>query len=96
MSLTRRDVEHIAHLARLSLGEAEIAAATGSLSSILAFVDQLNAVDASGIEPMAHPLAGQAQRLRPDTVTEADHHARYQANAPKVEAALYLVPKVIE
>ena len=96
MSLTRRDVEHIAHLARLSLGEEELAAATGSLSSILAFVDQLNAVDATDIQPMAHPLADQVQRLRPDAVTETDRHARYQANAPKVEAGLYLVPKVIE
>ncbi len=96
MSLTRRDVEHIAHLARLSLGEEELAAATGSLSSILAFVDQLDAVDVGAIEPMAHPLADQAQRLRPDAVAEADHHVRYQANAPRVEAGLYLVPKVIE
>ncbi|MEY4376324.1 MAG: hypothetical protein RJB26_874 [Pseudomonadota bacterium] len=96
MSLSRRDVEHIAHLARLSLGEEEISAAQGSLSSILAFVDQLNAVDATGIAPMAHPLADQVQRLRPDEVTETDQHARYQANAAKVEAGLYLVPKVIE
>ncbi len=45
---------------------------------------------------MAHPLAGLAQRLREDVVTESDQHERYQANAPKTEAALYLVPKVIE
>ncbi len=45
---------------------------------------------------MAHPLAGQAQRLRPDEVTERDEHDQYQKNAPQVEAALYLVPKVIE
>jgi aspartyl-tRNA(Asn)/glutamyl-tRNA(Gln) amidotransferase subunit C len=45
---------------------------------------------------MAHPLAGLAQRLRDDVVTERDARERYQANAPKVEAGLYLVPKVIE
>lgn len=96
MSLTRRDVEHIAHLARLSLSEDELTAATTSLSNIVAFVDQLNAVEAAGVEPMAHPLAGQVQRLRPDVVTETDQHAKYQANAAQVEAGLYLVPKVIE
>ena len=56
----------------------------------------MNAVDATGIAPMAHPLADQVQRLRPDVVTETDQHTRYQANATKVEAGLYLVPKVIE
>ena len=45
---------------------------------------------------MAHPLPGLAQRLRADAVTEQDAHERYQANAPQVEAGLYLVPKVIE
>ena len=45
---------------------------------------------------MAHPLPGLSQRLRPDVVTEQDHHEEYQANAPQVAAGLYLVPKVIE
>jgi len=48
------------------------------------------------VEPMAHPLTGLAQRLRPDEITEEDHHEQYQANAPLTAAALYLVPKVIE
>jgi aspartyl-tRNA(Asn)/glutamyl-tRNA(Gln) amidotransferase subunit C len=45
---------------------------------------------------MAHPLAGQSQRLRADTVTETDLHEKYQANAPSVQAGLYVVPRVIE
>ena len=45
---------------------------------------------------MAHPLPGQRQRLRADVVTETDQHELYQANAPQVEAGLYLVPRVIE
>ncbi len=96
MSLTRRDVENIAHLARLSLSDAELSVATASLTAILAFVDQLSALDATGLEPMAHPLPDQVQRLRPDVVTETDQHVKYQANASQLEAALYLVPKVIE
>ena len=53
-------------------------------------------IGATGIEPMAHPLAGLAQRLRADEVTETDRHALYQQNAPRVESGLYIVPKVIE
>ena len=67
-----------------------------SLSRIIDFVEQLSAADTSGVEPMAHPLADQVQRLRPDVVTEADGHEKYQQNAPSVAAGLYLVPKVIE
>jgi aspartyl-tRNA(Asn)/glutamyl-tRNA(Gln) amidotransferase subunit C len=59
-------------------------------------VGELNRADTRGVEPMAHPLAGLAQRLREDVVTEKDEHERYQANASKVEAGLYLVPRVIE
>ena len=50
----------------------------------------------ANVVPMAHPLAGLAQRLRTDAVTETDHHEEYQPNAPAVAAGLYLVPKVIE
>ncbi|MEJ1966022.1 MAG: Asp-tRNA(Asn)/Glu-tRNA(Gln) amidotransferase subunit GatC [Gammaproteobacteria bacterium] len=96
MTLTRVDIESIAQLARLQLNETEIPVYQQSLSSILDFVSELNRADTRGVEPMAHPLAGLAQRLREDIVTESDAHERYQANAPKVEAGLYLVPRVIE
>jgi len=96
MSLSRSDVEKIAHLARLSISEAEATVYAGSLSKILGLVEQLNAADVSAVEPMAHPLAGQVQRLRDDIVTATDAHEKYQRNATKVDAGLYLVPKVIE
>lgn len=96
MTLTRRDVENIAHLARLEITEAEMPVYVGSLSSILAFVEQLSAAPTVDVVPMAHPLEGQVQPLREDRVTESDRHAAYQANASAVEAGLYLVPKVIE
>jgi aspartyl-tRNA(Asn)/glutamyl-tRNA(Gln) amidotransferase subunit C len=96
MSLTRKDVEGIAHLARLEITDAELSVYTDSLSKILSFVEQLSAVETAAIEPMAHPLEGEAQRLRPDAVTEQDRHERYQSNAPAVASALYVVPKVIE
>ena len=96
MNLTRKDVESIAHLARLALTEPELGELATTLTRIITFVEQLNTADTSAVEPMAHPLSGQSQRLRPDEVTERDAHARYQKNAPLVDAGLYLVPKVIE
>jgi aspartyl-tRNA(Asn)/glutamyl-tRNA(Gln) amidotransferase subunit C len=96
MSLTRQEVEKIAHLARLAITEREMPVYVTSLSSILNFVDELARVDTGSVAPMAHPLVGQRQRLRPDQVTESDHHEKYQANAPAVQGGLYVVPRVIE
>ena len=96
MSLTRHDVENIAHLARLALSEEQLPVYVDSLSKIFDLVTQLNAADTASVEPMAHPLADQVQRMRPDEVLDDDQHGKYQRNAPRVEADLYLVPKVIE
>jgi aspartyl-tRNA(Asn)/glutamyl-tRNA(Gln) amidotransferase subunit C len=96
MSLTRAQVEAIAHLARLEISEAQMPVYVASLSSIIDFVEQLSAADTGGVAPMAHPLADQVQRLRPDEVTETDRREKYQQNAPAVAAGLYLVPKVID
>ena len=96
MSLTRHDVENIAHLARLALSEEQLPVYVDSLSKIFDLVTQLNAADTASVEPMAHPLADQVQRMRPDDVLDNDQHGKYQRNAPRVEADLYLVPKVIE
>ena len=95
MSLQKTDVEKIAHLARLSVAEDDIPAYTETLSSILNLVEQMNAVDTSNIEPMAHPLH-MSQRLRIDEVTETNQRDHFQSIAPSVEDGLYLVPKVIE
>lgn len=89
-------IASIAHLARLSIGEAEIPVYADSLSRILSFVGDLDRAQTGDVAPMAHPLPGLTQRLRADEVTESDRHERYQANAPEVAASLYLVPKVIE
>ena len=96
MSLTRAQVEGIAHLARLEITEAQMPVYVDSLSRIIDFVEQLAAADTGGVEPMAHPLADQVQRLRADEVTESDRHDKYQRNASAVAAGLYLVPKVID
>ncbi len=96
MNLTRKDVENIAHLARLQLTEQQLPVYVDSLSRIMNFVEQLKTADTARVQPMAHPLSGQTQRLRADEVTEKDDRERYQRNAAQVQAGLYLVPKVIE
>ncbi len=95
MSLSSDDVAKIAHLARLEVSPDRAEGLGRELSNILDLVAQMDAVDTTGVTPMAHPLA-MAQRLREDRVTEQDNRARYQAGAPAAENGLYLVPKVIE
>lgn len=95
MSLTQDDVKKIAHLARLSISDADIPVYEKELSNILDLVEQMKAVDTSEVTPMAHPL-DMAQRLRDDAVTEGNHRDEYQTIAPSVEKGLYLVPQVIE
>lgn len=95
MSLTKKDVENIAHLARLAIDDADIPNYANNLSNILELVEQMNAIDTTDVEPMAHPLDA-VQRLRKDEVTEQNQRDHYQQVAPLTEAGLYLVPKVIE
>ena len=95
MALDKADVEKIAHLARLGIDEADIPEYAKNLSNILDLVEQMNAVDTSGVEPMAHPMEA-AQRLRADAVTETNQREHFQEHAPAVENGLFLVPKVIE
>jgi aspartyl-tRNA(Asn)/glutamyl-tRNA(Gln) amidotransferase subunit C len=95
MSLSLDDVSRIARLARIEISAAEAEQTRDQLNNILAFVEQLQAVNTDGIEPMAHAV-DVVQRLREDRVTEADRRDAFQAIAPEAEAGLYLVPKVIE
>lgn len=95
MALTIDDVRRVAHLARVAVDDAEAAAALEQLSGIFKLIEQMQAVDTSGIAPMSH-AQDLVLRLRDDAVTEQDQRAQFQAVAPQVEAGLYLVPKVIE
>ncbi|MEO8922251.1 MAG: Asp-tRNA(Asn)/Glu-tRNA(Gln) amidotransferase subunit GatC [Caldimonas sp.] len=99
MALTSSDVRRIAELARLDLGADEEARMLAQLNSFFRIVEQMSAVDTSGVEPLYTPLAaiGDAHlRLRDDAVTEADDRAANQRSAPLVEGGLFLVPRVIE
>ena len=99
MPLTPEDVSRIAHLARLELSPAEGSAMQTSLNDFFKIVEQMSAVDTSGLEPLHTPLSaiGNVElRLRPDAVTETNNREANMANAPASDEGLFLVPKVIE
>lgn len=99
MALTPDDVSRIAHLARLELSGSEPDELLTQLNGFFSIVEQMSAVDTSGVEPLYTPLSAVhdvALRLREDSVTEQVDRELNQRSAPAVEAGLFLVPKVIE
>jgi aspartyl-tRNA(Asn)/glutamyl-tRNA(Gln) amidotransferase subunit C len=99
MALRPEDVRRIADLARLELSTDEQRAMLVQLDGFFRIVEQMSAVDTSGVEPLYTPLSAVqavALRLRDDVVTEPDARAANQKSAPAVEDGLYLVPRVIE
>jgi aspartyl-tRNA(Asn)/glutamyl-tRNA(Gln) amidotransferase subunit C len=95
MAIEQEEIEKIAELARIRIADDHVGDVTRRITEILAMVEQLQAVDTSGVAPMANPLDA-TQKLRADEVTEQDQREAFQAIAPAVEQGLYLVPKVIE
>ncbi len=94
MTIVRSDIEKLAELARIRITEDNLVATMSRLNEVLALVDQLQAVDTRGVEPMANPMDAH-QRLRADQVTELDRRAEFLALAPAAADGLYLVPQVI-
>lgn len=95
MALGLDDVRRVAQLARLRLEDAQAEPMAAELNAIFGLIGEMQAVDTTGVEPMSHPR-DLVQRLRPDRVTEPDRRDALLALAPRTEAGLYLVPKVIE
>ena len=95
MSIEVDEVKKIPRLACLDVKDEDIQSYATNLSNILDLVEQMNAVDTSGVTPMSHPFDA-VQRLREDVVTDTDRREDFMAIAPKSEDGLYLVPKVIE
>ena len=94
MSIDHATVRRIARLARLSVGEADVARLADELNRVLGLADQLAAADVEGVEPMAHPHA-QPLGWRADVVTETDRADEFLALAPDARGGLYVVPKVL-
>ena len=95
MSIERQEIEKLATLSRIAIGEDTITEVSERLSSVFELVDQLQAVNTEGVEAMSHPMKA-TQRLREDEVSEINQREAFQAIAPDTEEVLFLVPKVIE
>lgn len=95
VSLTADDIRQIAHLARLGIEEDALEPLAGELSTMLDLVEQLQAVNTDGVEPMAHPSNASLQ-LRDDVVTESNQREQLQQPAPSTRDGYFLVPRVIE
>ena len=95
MSVDQATVRRIAHLARIAVTEEEVPHLRGELNAILAFVEQLNDVDVSGVEPMTS-VTPMAMKKRQDEVTDGGYPDAVTANAPVTEDHFFVVPKVVE
>ena len=99
MKLTPDDLKRIAHLARIAVSDADVAQFQTQLNGIFGLIEELQAVDTKGVEPLSHPLdvmQDMTQRLRDDLITEKVQRAANMANAPSQENGLFLVPKVLD
>lgn len=104
MALNIPDIKRLAHLAHIDVTDEEAQSTLNKLSGILGLIEQMQAVDTDGIEPMSHSQ-DVVQRLREDVVTKTNQREAFQKNAPTlgngadgraIDAGLYLVPRVIE
>jgi aspartyl-tRNA(Asn)/glutamyl-tRNA(Gln) amidotransferase subunit C len=99
MSLTSPDIARLANLARLELKPEESARLLTQMNAFFTIVEKIRAVDTTGIQPLAHPVAAIsdiALRLREDRISESNQREANQRSAPAVERGFFLVPKVIE
>jgi aspartyl-tRNA(Asn)/glutamyl-tRNA(Gln) amidotransferase subunit C len=95
MSVDAATVRRIAHLARIAVAEGEVEHLKGELNAILAFVEQLSAVDVEGVEPMTSVIP-MAMKKRADEVTDGAIPDLILQNAPAREDHYFVVPKVVE
>ena len=95
MSIDKATARRVAHLARIEVAEGELEPLTAELSSILGFMEQLNEVDVSGVEPMTS-VTPTRMEWRADVVTDGGERARVLQNAPAARDGFFAVPKVIE
>ena len=95
MAITRETVDYVAHLSRLELTEQEKGRFAGQISAILEYMDKLNELDTSGVEPMVHGIAGH-QAMRADVVGQSLPREEALANAPEQSEGCFKVPRIIE
>ena len=94
MAVTRKDVEHIAELARLKFADAEIDSYTDQLNEILNYMEKLNELDTENIEPLSHPVEGN-NVFREDKTIPSISTEEALKNAPEKDERFFKVPKII-
>ncbi len=94
MKITQKELEHVAHLARLTLSERELDTIRGQLDNILSYIDKLGELDTSRIQPTTHVFSVN-NAFREDVVTESLSRDKSLANAPQQNGESFLVPKII-
>lgn len=95
MPVDKDTVKRVAHLARIAVSDAEAETLQADLNAILGFVEQLNEVDITHVEPMTSAI-GMSMKMRADAVTDGDQAAKIVANAPAGSDHFFVVPKVVE
>jgi aspartyl-tRNA(Asn)/glutamyl-tRNA(Gln) amidotransferase subunit C len=95
MAITRQEVDHVAHLSRLALTEAEKDLFVEQLTAIVSYMDKLNELDTADVEPMLHGIAGD-QRLRIDEVAGSLPREDALQNAPAQGEGCFKVPRIIQ
>jgi aspartyl-tRNA(Asn)/glutamyl-tRNA(Gln) amidotransferase subunit C len=95
MPISRKDVEHVARLARLALSEEEITSFEEQLARILEHAERVTSLDTEGVPPTSHAIA-QANVFREDVVGECLPQDAALANAPQAESNQFRVPRIIE
>ncbi len=94
MKITQKELEHVTHLARLTLSDQELETIRGQLDNILSYIDKLGELDTSGIEPTTHVFSVN-NAFREDVVTESLSRENSLANAPQQNNENFQVPKII-
>ncbi|MEM9757177.1 MAG: Asp-tRNA(Asn)/Glu-tRNA(Gln) amidotransferase subunit GatC [Pseudomonadota bacterium] len=95
MSIDLKTAAHVARLARIRVAEDDLPALAAEFNAILGFIEQLNELDVSGVEPMVSVTPMRLKR-RPDEVTDGDQPGKALANAPEAREGFFAVPKVVE
>lgn len=95
MSIDTDTARRVAKLARIAVAEQDLPALAGELSGILGFMEQLNEVDVTGVEPMTSVTPMRLKR-RADQVTDGGYQTQILANAPDAREGFFAVPKVVE
>jgi aspartyl-tRNA(Asn)/glutamyl-tRNA(Gln) amidotransferase subunit C len=95
MKITKQEVFHVAHLARLNMDESMVEQFSDQLGKILEYVETLNQLDTAGVVPTSHAI-DMSNAFREDVLSSSMDRQSVMSNAPEEDEGSFIVPKVIE